>query len=314
MKVILAVSGGVDSMVMLDLFMHHVNNSDNCYSSGDIIVAHFDHGIRENSVLDAEFVRHTSLAYGCKFYLGQAKLGDQASEAMARENRYNFLRQLAVEQSDDGQPVQIATAHHLNDLAETVIVNFLRGTGWRGLAALDSSGILRPFLEPNFFANITNHEIWSKQDILRYAGEHQIVFREDQSNSSDAYLRNRIRQQMNNSINFEKIFQLWKQQKDLKKAIDQTIDGLLLPDNSEWPRTWFQNLDQDMLDREVALELLRAGTLQVGISATRPQLENLRQAILSYKPGKYFNLPGDKLVKMKKNSFALSEESLMAGQ
>ena len=67
-----------------------------------------------------------------------------------------------------------------------------------------------------------------------------------------------------------------------------------------WQRTWFTKLDQN-----IALELLRAGTLRANISATRPQLENFRQAILTYAPGKYFNLPNNHLIKLTKTMFEL---------
>lgn len=285
-------------MVILHLFRN--------YSSGDIIVAHFDHGIRENSALDAEFVRQKALEYGCKFYLGQAKLGNHASEATARESRYNFLRKLARELGDNGQPAKILTAHHLDDLAETMAINLIRGTGWRGLAGLDTTGILRPFLEPDFFAQVhPGQTIWNKHDILRYAGEYQIRFREDQSNSSDEYLRNRIRHQMNNLVDLERVYQLWQRQKKIKKMIDEAVSHLIPEADSEWQRSWFKQLDDDIPSHQVALELLRAGTLRADIATTRPQLEDLRQAILNYAPGKSFNLPGGRLLRLDKHSFKL---------
>lgn len=284
---VLAVSGGVDSIVMLDLVCR-----DNNYSSGEIIVAHFDHGMRENSAEDAEFVRRKSAEYGVECVVGRAKLGAGASEATAREARYQFLRELAAK---CGQ-AEIWTAHHLDDLVESVAINLIRGTGWRGLAVLDSSGIVRPFLE--------SESVMDKQAILVYAGKHGLEFREDQTNNSEQYLRNRLRDKLQDFTFKRQFYELWQRQLKLKTEIDSVVRELL-PKDGEWQRSWFQELGE-----EVALELLRAGTLASGIKTTHPQLENFRQAILNYRAGTYFNLPDDNLVKIKKNSFKLEPESL----
>lgn len=279
---VLAVSGGVDSMVMLDLVCR-----DNNYSSGEIMVAHFDHGIRENSAEDAEFVRRKAAEYGMECVIGKAELGAGTSEATAREARYQFLREVAMKYG----PAEIWTAHHLDDLVESVAINVLRGTGWRGLAVLDSPGIVRPFLEPG--------KVMDKQAILNYAGKHGLEFREDQTNNSERYLRNRVREKLQDFPLKPQFYELWRKQLVLKREIDKIVRELL-PEDGKWQRNWFRELDE-----EVALELLRAGTLAKGIKATRPQLENFRQAILSYKTGNHFNLPHDNLVKIEKDSFNL---------
>lgn len=286
-KIILAVSGGVDSMVTLDMICRSKN-----YSSGDIIIAHFDHGTRPSSQLDAEFVERKAREYGVEFRLEKGELGEDVDEATARAARYDFLHSI--------DPfATIFTAHHLDDLVETAAINLIRGTGWRGLAVLDSSGVRRPFLETEMF-----YEPMDKAAIVEYAAKRKLEFREDPTNSSDEYLRNRIRHQMNNfPLDFEQkmeIYRLWQEQKHLKSEIDQLVVNLLPEKGTPWQRVWFRDLDIN-----VALELLRAGTLRAGISATRPQLENFRQAILTYAPGKSFNLPGDKLVRLSKTEFVL---------
>lgn len=287
-KIILAVSGGVDSMVMLDMVCRSRK-----YSSSDIIVAHFDHGIRENSGDDAEFVRRKAQEYGVDFCLGEGKLGANASEADARAARYDFLYETA------GIDSKIWTAHHLDDLLETILINCVRGTGWRGLAGLDTPRIRRPFLETEMF-----YEPMDRNAIMEYAAKRRLEFREDPSNSWDEYLRNRVRHQMNNSpVSFEQkmqIYELWQQQRALKSEVDQLVTSLLPGPDTPWQRGWFKDLEAN-----VALELLRAGTLRAGMTATRPQLEDFRQAILTYAPGKYFNLPGDKLVRLNKKDFVL---------
>ena len=295
MKVILAVSGGIDSMVMLDMIYR-----GQLYSPHDIIVAHFDHGIRTNSAADAEFVAHIAEQHGLEFVLGSGELGPDASEAQAREARYRFLSQLAKTRD-----ATIFTAHHLDDLVESIAINYLRGTGWRGLAALDRADIRRPLLEPDLLsANSSNYPPLDKAAVFRYAAQHRLHFREDSTNSSDEYLRNRLRHQMNSlALTRQKklqLYTLWQKQKTLKRAIDQAVAELLPPQGEAWQRQWFHNLDGG-----IALELLRAGTLRAGISATRPQLKYFRQAILTYASGKQFNLPNDRLVRLTKNHFWL---------
>lgn len=304
-KIILAVSGGVDSIVMLDLIAKY-------YSSGDIIVAHFNHGIRNDSDKDAQFVANISKdIYHIRCIIGEEKLAQSASEETARRARYDFLRQIAAKNPG----AKIYTAHHLDDLVETVIINFLRGTGWRGLAALDTPKIHRPLLNAEII-----YEPMDKAAIMEYAARRGLHWREDSTNSSSQYLRNRVRDQLREArlktfnidnqsgsnsdyriLDFEqklKLWQLWQQQKILKREIDALTQELTPEPDIRWQRDWFKKLDQAS-----ALELLRAGTLQAGISATRPQLEAFRQAILAYAPGKYFNLPGDNLIKINKHDF-----------
>ena len=126
---ILAVSGGIDSVVML----HQMKDEP------DILVAHFDHGIRSNSAEDCAFVERLAHEYGKPFVCEHAQLGENCSEATAREARYAFLRRLAKEYAG-----KIYVAHHADDIIESITINLLRGTGWRGLAPMQSEDIERP--------------------------------------------------------------------------------------------------------------------------------------------------------------------------
>lgn len=167
MTYVVAVSGGVDSVVLLDMISKTVNEP--------VIVAHFDHGIRSDSADDARFVESLARQYGHRFISERATLGEGASEAAAREHRYVFLRKVAAQHGG-----RIVTAHHLDDLVETVAINAQRGTGWRGLAVFGAE-IHRPLIDT------------SKASLLQYAAQHGLSWREDSTNASDAYLRNRIR-------------------------------------------------------------------------------------------------------------------------
>lgn len=144
----------------------------------ELVVTHVDHGIRDDSHKDQQLVRSIAMSHNIPYETTQLSLGPQASEEMARELRYDFLRHICNKYN----VVAMITAHHQDDLLETVIINIVRGTGWRGLASLRStSDILRPLLHV------------PKADILQYAQNHGIVWREDPTNADQSYLRNRVR-------------------------------------------------------------------------------------------------------------------------
>ncbi len=169
-KYVVGVSGGVDSMVLLDLLS---NTSDL-----ELIIAHFDHGIRKTSVRDALFVEKAAKNLQLPYELGRAKLGSKASEDQARQKRYEFLESIRRKY----RAKSIITAHHQDDLLETAVINLLRGTGWRGLVAIKrNKGVLRPMLG------------FTKKQILEYAHSRNIKWREDKTNIDPKYFRNRVR-------------------------------------------------------------------------------------------------------------------------
>ena len=277
MKKVLAISGGVDSMVLLNYFAN----------DPEAVVAHFNHGTRDSANDDAKFVEHAAQTYGLPFYLGSAKLGANVSEADARLARYDFLSTVA--QKVDGK---IYTAHHINDLVETVAINIMRGTGWRGLSPFGNENVVRIFLES---------EPKTRADIDAYAASHDISFRQDPTNVEDKYLRNRVREKVSlmSKIELLEVFGLYKKQSVLRQEIEQIISSIL-PADGRFNRGIFAELD----DR-VAVEILRAGLARSGISATRPQILDFLSAIRNYAPEKSFNLPSGKMVVLHKTYFVL---------
>lgn len=190
----MAVSGGVDSMVLLHMLWSQVNDREpvNHASStrttlsesltldppGSLIVAHFDHGIRPDSIEDRKLVQKVAAQYGLPFGYEEGKLGPDASEATARRARYAFLDE--VKRRTGARA--IITAHHNDDVLETAVINLIRGTKRRGMSALGSSDeLLRPLLAV------------SKADLLTYARAHGLEWREDSTNADSRYLRNYIR-------------------------------------------------------------------------------------------------------------------------
>lgn len=167
---VVAISGGVDSMVLLDLLSKQTHLR--------LIVAHYNHGIRTDSAEDARMVARVAKKLKLPFELGHGRLGSSASEEAARIKRYEFLDSVARRYKARA----VITAHHEDDVLETAVLNTLRGTGRKGLTSLiGTKSIVRPLLKT------------TKQEILRYAKKHNIEWREDSTNSDDRYRRNYVR-------------------------------------------------------------------------------------------------------------------------
>jgi tRNA(Ile)-lysidine synthetase-like protein len=167
---VIAVSGGVDSMVLLDLLSKR--------RELELVVAHFNHGIRDDAAKDEELVGKAAKKLGLVFGLGYGKLGAAASEDQARKARYAFLEAVRTKYGAKA----IITAHHQDDMIETAIINVLRGSGRKGLTAIkDNPEILRPLI------NIP------KKELVEYAKAQKIVWRDDKTNQDPRYLRNYIR-------------------------------------------------------------------------------------------------------------------------
>lgn len=178
---LLAVSGGVDSMVML-----HVVRA----AGLPFAVAHCNFQLRgAESDGDALLVEQTAQELGVRFFVKRfetkayAAVNGLSIQMAARALRYAWFAELQQQEGFCG----VATAHNLNDSVETTLLNFVRGTGLAGLTGIQnepSAGLFRPML----FA--------TREEILAYAAANQVVWREDSSNASDDYARNFLRHQV----------------------------------------------------------------------------------------------------------------------
>lgn len=179
-KILIAISGGVDSVVLTHL----------CKEANlDISLAHCNFHLRgEESEGDEAFVMELADALEIEVYIegfeteAYARGKKISIQMAARELRYHWFEELRETLQFD----YIFTAHHANDNLETVLINFVRGTGLEGLTGIPEKNgyILRPLLP------------FSREDIEEYARNSQIKWREDSSNASGKYLRNRIRQEV----------------------------------------------------------------------------------------------------------------------
>ena len=176
-KLLLAVSGGLDSMVLLHLFKQ---------LDFEIIVLHCNFQLRGlESFGDQQFVQEYTSQHTIPFVFTQfdteAFANDYklSTQVAARELRYSwFYEQLEIQKAD-----YILTAHHADDNLETFLINLSRGTGLDGLTGIpaQNDSIIRPLLT------------FSRKEIEEYASQNKLTWREDSSNTSDKYLRNKIR-------------------------------------------------------------------------------------------------------------------------
>lgn len=182
-KVVVGVSGGADSICLLNIL-----KSLKEYKL-DLIVAHLNHGLRgAESDRDEKFVEKTAGELGL-FYVseradveGYKSENNLSTEDAARQLRYRFFQKLLKEK----QAHKIATAHNLEDQAETVLIRFLRGSGSQGLSGIPpvNNNIVRPLIE------IT------REEIKKFLISENISWVEDSSNSSTEFTRNRIRHEL----------------------------------------------------------------------------------------------------------------------
>lgn len=266
-RYVVAVSGGVDSVVLLDLICQQ--------PSLKLTVAHFDHGIRDDSVADRRFVQQLAAAHRLPFVYDRAELGAGASEAVARKARYEFLhrvRQVAGARA-------ILTAHHADDRLETAIINLLRGTGRRGLSALKSHDlILRPLLG------------YSKQTLRNYAEQQNLRWHEDSTNQDEAYLRNYVRHQILSKFSpaeRQALTKLIRQAQQTNHQIDNQLVNLLHQQAvaGQLDRSQFISLPH-----AVALEFMASWLRAHSVSFDRKLLQRLVIASKSLPPGKQMSI------------------------
>lgn len=184
--IILAISGGVDSMVMFDLVKQ-------IHPKMHIIVAHFDHSLRgAESDGDREYIANICENEHITFEVEKMDISTLAQtekmsiEMAARKYRYAFLVQVAQKY----RARAILTAHHLDDRIETMLFNLIRGSKLAGITSLahvssiENMPLIRPLLDI------------PKSEIYAYAHAHDLTFREDSTNADTTYLRNHLRHEI----------------------------------------------------------------------------------------------------------------------
>ena len=269
---IFAVSGGVDSVVLLDLLKKQHNIT--------LVIAHVDHGIRKDSGVDAMFVEELANNSGYTYETTQLFLGNDTNEDLARQKRYEFLYRMQKKH----QAAAIITAHHQDDMIETMFLNIMRGTKRKGIASLQSTDtIIRPILYV------------PKRDIYNYAKAHNLQWREDSTNIDTAYARNNIRhtvvakmdtQQRAHALAIIQNTQLLNTKID--KELRLLITRGLHKDTLVLNRSWFCKLPHDISTEVVHMLLRRANAANIDT----PTIEKVTVAIKTMLPGKVIQVSG----------------------
>jgi tRNA(Ile)-lysidine synthase len=236
-----------------------------------LVVAHFDHGIREDSTEDRRFVQQLAREHTVPFTFAEGKLGAGASEEQARRARYAFLQQ--VRKAAGARA--IVMAHHQDDAIETAIINLLRGTGRRGLSSLrERDGIARPLLH------------LTKRQLRAYALAKRLTWREDSTNQDITYLRNYVRLRLLPRFTIaqrKQLLELITSMADTNRQLDaQIINYLhLQPEHKALDRKSFVHLPH-----KVAVEVIASWLRQQGIrNFDSKTLERLVIAAKTAKPG-----------------------------
>jgi len=233
---LLAVSGGVDSMVLAHIFKDLGINFH---------IAHINYKLRgEDSELDQKIVQDFCEKNHIKFHLyevsEQDNKPDNSIQLWARKIRYHFFKQIQEKEKLEF----LVTAHHLNDQLETFIINLSKASGINGLSGIpaNDNNILRPLLH------------FTKEKIYEFAKENKIEYREDLSNKKNDYLRNKIRNEIVPKLletndhfleNFKKSSSYLNQTKDFVQQQIQEIEERISIFNKDYKIISKEKLNQE---------------------------------------------------------------------
>lgn len=206
-KSLLAVSGGVDSIVLAHLFSK---------SKFNFSIAHCNFNLRgKDNESDALLIKKLAKSFNVDLFIKKfdtikySKVHKFSIQMSAREIRYKWFEELLIKNNIS----KIVTAHHLNDQLETFLINLGRGTGIEGLIGIpESSKLIRPLLS------------FTKEEVLKYAKQNKLKWNEDNSNSKNDYLRNSLRNLV--------VPELKKIIPDIEKKFQKTIYNIGLANNA----------------------------------------------------------------------------------
>lgn len=288
---LVAVSGGVDSIVLLDILAS---------SNAKIEAAYVDHSQRPDTSKDIEVVKLLTDKYSLKFHLIKLDLPPGCSEQQARTERYKALNKI----KQDSSLKHLITAHHADDVLETAIINLIRGTGPRGLSSLrhQENGIWRPFLQ-----DFQNKTYITKQDILEYAKSQKLKWHEDSTNQSSDYLRNRIRKSLESAKPDHKInlLNIISRNIGLIKQIDQYTDQLDLGLENQTDTNIFSVQKFKILPEEVKDQFLHRKLSQCGFDIGKDAVIRAKDFILTKTTGKTLQLKGCQAIILKGGLFQI---------
>lgn len=280
-RIVVALSGGVDSTVLLHLLRFSLPRLEL-----EVVAAHLDHAMRPESAADAAWVRGLSGAWQVPLR-GHRLEEAPSNEAQARSARYRFLTR--VKEAEGA--VAIVTAHHMDDQVETVLYRIARGTGIRGLGGLSARrapGVIRPLLaEP-------------RDAIVEYARRHWLGWRTDSTNEDMARARNRIRHRVLPELERvhpgvrESLLRLARNAQLHQEAVDTLIEPRLA-DAVLAAVPGRLTLDREALlalPRPVRVQVVRALARRAGVRLDEAGTANAVEFITTGRSGTGIHLPG----------------------
>jgi tRNA(Ile)-lysidine synthase len=274
---LLAVSGGVDSIVLLHLLASAGSN---------IEAAYIDHSQRDDTALDILAIKELTDKHKIKLHISKLNLPPVCSEQLARKERYKALNQIMQERGLN----HIITAHHADDVIETAVINLIRGTGPRGLSSLrhQPQGIWRPFL-----FDFQNNTYILKNDLLDYAKQHQLRWNEDSTNQSADYLRNRIRQKLksSNKNDLLKLLKIISSNSQTIDQIDQEVKHLDLVLTDPTDQGYYKIEAFKLLPEEIKDQFLYQKISEYGYDVNKDAVKRAKEFVQTKTTGKILELP-----------------------
>jgi len=294
-RILIALSAGVDSMALL-LFCHIQKKRWGL----DLKAVHLNHHLRQPAQREAEFVKEicTQLNIPCdigtshiRIYADKYRLG---LEEAARILRYRFLIGVRKKIKAD----YLLTAHHLNDLAEDILLRQIRGTGWPSLggmaAYIPEKSLLRPFL------------LTPKEELQKLVSQANMTWFEDESNQDLRFQRNRIRHTImplltaENQNYLEQIKKLWQQANTDADYWDTKLKSLQEKESRQKEAIYLKNKDLKQLHQASRLRWYKSILQRLGPGQVRGKtLYLLDKSWNQSDIGKTLQFPGNKAVRIK---------------
>ncbi len=295
--ILCAVSGGVDSVVLLHVM--HALGYTNC------TVFHLNHKLREAAADDATFVEHLAKTYGYGF-LGRAEdiEGLAASQGYSIEQAGRVARYRVMEDWATSTPGGIVlTAHHQDDQLETILMHKKRGAGLFGMAGMQTFCPKRRLLRPLLGL--------AKEEILRYATNHALSWREDESNMEKKFERNRVRINVLPSMSKGEKKRLLREAKEAREKLEELshtcehILGMDWIERRNWSRKHWSALSNELLAHALIL-LIRH--IDPAFHYTKAHILTLQNAFQSVESGSIMQITGRKHLLINKTTIVLEDQ------
>ncbi len=297
-KIVVGCSTGPDSMALVDMLLKIRNKYDL-----NIIIAHVNHNVRKESYEEAEFIKNYCLENNLIFEtMTIEEYGDDNFHNEARNIRYRFFENIVYKYEAD----YLMTAHHGDDLMETILMRIVRGSnlngysGFKPIVDMDNYKIVRPLVT------------YTKKELEDYDIENNVKYYIDSSNSKDKYTRNRFRKYMLPFLKSEdkdvhlKFLKFSKSLEDAYRFIDKTknnaIKRCIIDDKIMIDKFL---LEDEFIQREILYYILSDFYQDDLILIGDRHIDNILKLINSNRANAYINLPNDVLAKKTYNIFEI---------